>query len=157
MLGEHRDAAPAGRLMLRVFRTGALFAAMPWLLGIVDPPEAWSLRAPVALAALAAVAGYGWWTRRRLLRRPGPLNAALGALLTPLSFGVLAELLVIVAVAALPPAGLPLPDLIAVPGFVAIAFGLMAWIGGLGYAAVAGTARLLRRGRATAAPEAREL
>jgi hypothetical protein len=152
MLGEHRDAAPAGRLALRTFRAGALFAAVPWVLSI-DPPEAWSVRAPVAIAALAALTGYGWWVRRRLLRRPGPLNAVLGMLLVPMALGVLAELLVILAAAALPTAALPLPDMIAVPGFVAIAFGIVAWIGGLGYAVVAGTGRLLRRGWASAAPE----
>jgi hypothetical protein len=152
MLAEHRDASLAGRLALRVLRVGALLALVPWLQSI-DPPEAWPIRAPVALAALAALAGYGWWARRRLLRRPGPPNAALGMLLPPLALGVLAEMLVIVAAAALPPAALPLPDAIAVPGFVAIAAGVMAGIGGLGYAAVAGTGRLLRRGRASAARE----
>jgi hypothetical protein len=151
MLAEHRDASVAGRLALRMFRAGAVLALVPWLLSI-DPPAAWAVRAPVALAALAAMAGYGWWVRRRLLRRPGTPNAALGMLLPPLSLGVLAELLVVVAAAALPTAALPLPDAIAVPGFVAIATGALAWIGGLGYAAVAGIGRLLRRGRATPPP-----
>jgi hypothetical protein len=32
----------------------------------------------------------------------------------------------------------------------------MAWVGGLGYAVVAGASRLLRRGWASAAPQAQE-
>jgi hypothetical protein len=155
MLAEHRRAAPAGRLALRTFRAGGLFALVPWLLSI-DPPAAWLVRAPVALAALAALAGYGWWVRRRLLRRPGPPNAALGILLLPMALGLLAELLVLAAAAALPTAALPLPDAIAVPGFLAIATGVVAWTGGLGYAAVTGASRLLRHGRANAAPATRE-
>ncbi|MFF5235362.1 tetratricopeptide repeat protein [Dactylosporangium sp. NPDC000521] len=155
MLAEHRRAAPAGRLVLRTFRTGALLAFVPWLLSI-DPPAAWPVRAPVALAALAALAGYGWWVRRRLLRRPGPLNPALGVLLLPMTLGLLAELLVLGAAAALPTAALPLPDAVVVPGFLAIAAGVVAWIGGLGYAAVAGAGRLLRHGRADATPAAQD-
>ncbi|GIJ45318.1 hypothetical protein Val02_22040 [Virgisporangium aliadipatigenens] len=144
MLAEHRDASFAGRFAWRMFRTGAVLSLVPWGISM-DPPEAWPVRAPIAGAALAALVGYGWWVRRRLLRRPGPPNALLGLLLTPLALGMLVELVVILAAAVLPTAALPLPDLIGVPGFIAIVFGVPAWIGGLLSAGVTGVGRLLRR------------
>jgi tetratricopeptide (TPR) repeat protein len=148
MLAEHREASFAGRLALRVFRTGALLALVPWVLSI-DPTSAWVVRAPIAVVALAALAGYCRWAVRRLRHRPGPPNAFLGLLLTPLALGMLAEVLVIIAAAVLPTAVLPLPDVIAVPGFVAIAVGVPAWIGGLLHAVVSGIGRALRRTRPT--------
>jgi tetratricopeptide (TPR) repeat protein len=155
MLAEHRRSAPAGRLVLRTFRAGALFTLVPWVLSI-DPPAPWLVRAPVALAALAALSGYGWWARRRLLRRPGSPNAALGVLLLPMTLAVMAELAVLGAAALLPSAALPLPDAVAVPGFLAIVVGIVAWVGGLGYAAVAGVGRLLGRRRTAATPTTRK-
>jgi tetratricopeptide (TPR) repeat protein len=143
LLAEHRRSSTAGRWALRLTRTGALLAVVPWL-SSVDPPAPWPARAAVAVPALAAFAGYLWWSRRRLIRRPGSPNAALGFLLIPLTLAVLAELAGIVATAALPPAAMPLPDAIAVPAFLAIAIGLLAWLGWLPYAGIRALGRLSR-------------
>ncbi|GAA2331255.1 hypothetical protein GCM10010170_009650 [Dactylosporangium salmoneum] len=138
LLAEHREDSFAGRWALRVTRVGALCAAAPWVMS-VDPPRAWPDRALAAAAGLVVLAGHAVWSRRRLIRRPGPPNAVLGVLLLPLSLAFTAEVVTIAAAAILPTGWLPLPDVIAVPGFVSIVGGVLAWLGWLAwlpYAAV---------------------
>ncbi|WP_117215490.1 tetratricopeptide repeat protein [Allorhizocola rhizosphaerae] len=144
LLAEHRESSNGGRWMLRVMRTGAFFAAVPWVMSI-DQATPWPIRAVVATIALAAFIGYARWSLRRLIRRPGRPNAVLGMLLVPLALAALAELVVITATAVLPPAAMPLPNIISVAAFVAITAGLLAWLGWLPYATVRGLISLFRR------------
>ncbi|MFG2054139.1 tetratricopeptide repeat protein [Micromonospora sp. NPDC048930] len=146
LLAEQREASYAGRWAMRLVRAGALFAVVPILLS-VDPPASWPSRAIVGTVALAGFLGYGAWSRRRLILRPGRQNAALGMLLVPLTLAALAELVAIVLAAALPSSAMPLPEIVAVPAVLATGAGLVAWLGWLLYAGARGLARLARSSR----------
>jgi Tfp pilus assembly protein PilF len=157
LLAEQRAASGAGRWAMRLARAGALFATVPWVMGI--EPAGWSGRAIVGAVMLVAFLAYAEAARRWLYRRPGPPSALLGGLLVPLLLGALVELVTIVATIVLPPAAMPLPDFIAAPAFVIIFVGLVAWVGWLPYVTVRGLRRLSRRlrrggpaGRSTTAP-----
>lgn len=142
LLAENRETTVVGRWMLRLTRVGAIVGAPLWVLG-VDPASTWAVRAVAATVALAAFLGYAEWSRRRLIRRPGPPNAALGTLSVPLTLAALVELATIVVTGLVPRA--PLPSFVLVPSFVVITAGLLAWLGWLPYAVVRGLVRLARR------------
>ncbi|KKK04881.1 lipopolysaccharide assembly protein LapB [Micromonospora sp. HK10] len=144
LLAEQRAASYGGRWALRLARAGAVFTVLPLLLAI-DPPASWPARAAVGVAALAGFLGYGVWSRRRLIRRPGRENAALGLLLVPLTLAALLELVTIV-LSALLPSG-PLPDSVAGPAFLVTCAGLLAWLGWLLLAGLRGLGRLARAAR----------
>ncbi|MFC4150048.1 hypothetical protein ACFO0M_27660 [Micromonospora mangrovi] len=130
LLAVHREASYAGRWAMRLARAGALFAVAPLLLS-VDPPAPWASRAVVGSIALAGFVGYAAWSRRRIILRPQRQNVALGLLLVPLTLATLVEFLAIALAAVLPPSAMPLSDLVAVPAFVAVCAGMVAWLGWL--------------------------
>ncbi|GAA4244330.1 tetratricopeptide repeat protein [Dactylosporangium darangshiense] len=143
LLTEHRESSLVARWALWMVRNGALVAAVPWLL-CIDPPSPWPARAIVAAVVLVLFLANAQWSRRRLIRRPGPPNALLGLMRVPLVLGAAAQLAVIVACGVLPPSLMPLPDFIGVPAFISIAGGLLLFGGWLPWVAFRAVARLFR-------------
>ncbi|WP_141714998.1 tetratricopeptide repeat protein [Micromonospora rhizosphaerae] len=146
LLAEQREGSHAGRWAMRLARAGALFAVVPLLVS-ADPPAPWPSRAIVGTIALAGFLGYGAWSRRRLILRPGRQNAALGMLLGPLTLAALVELVAIALAAVLPSSAMPLPEIVAVPAVLATCAGLVAWLGWLLFAGARGLARLALNSR----------